>query len=599
MAERATSPHRRSPGPRGWLAVVVGTSTALLVVQGLLVTHPTVFADELVYSTAAEGLAERGTAGAGYGYGLAYPLLLAPVYAALDGDAAYTVVKVVNAALFSLAAVPAYFLARRVARPGLAVAAAALSVLLPTRLLATFVLTESLAYVLFGVALVAMARALERPTVARQLVALAVVALAVQGRRQMLVLAAVLPLAILVQALSGRKQEPLRRALGRFAATWACLGAAVTAVAVAIVARGTDGLLGPYDVLARGYDPTATAAWLAVHASALVALVGFVPLLALPLALPAALRPDASPGPRIVGALTAAAIPLVLLQVAAFTGTEYGLGLVHERNVFYVAPLLFALLAGWVDQGAPRPRPAFAVVAAAVALTPLALMLRDARATAVDAPALFVLRYGTSGAPLVPLGALIAAAVAVVVSVVLVRSRPTALLAVAAAFLVLCAAVAQAPVTRSARDIEARIAGTVDDRPRTWADQALGRGARATLLTVAATHACPSWEEDRASDQERMWSTVFFNRVTTSQLAIGEPAETALPLRRATVDRDGRVLVTGVPVAEPLVLADSRLRLGGRRLHDDAATGLTAWAASTPLRVAGDPEAVVCGAVPG
>jgi hypothetical protein len=599
MGERVTSPHRRSPGPRGWLTALVVASATLLVAQGLLVTHPTVFADELVYSTAAEGLAEHGTVGAGYGYGLAYPLLLAPLYATLDGDAAYTVVKLVNGALFSLAAVPAYLLARRVARPGLAVAAAALAVLLPTRLLATFVLTESLAYLLFGVALVTMARALERPTVARQLVALAMVALAVQGRRQLVVLAAVLPLAILVHALSGRKQEPLRRALGRFAATWAGLGAAVTTVAVAAMARGSDGLLGPYDVLVRGYDATATAAWVAVHASALVALVGFVPLLALPLALPAALGSDASPGPRVVGALTAAAIPLVLLQVAAFTGTEYGLGLVHERNVFYVAPLLFALLAGWVDQGAPRPRPAFALVAAAVALMPFALMLRDARATAVDAPALFVLRYGTSGSPRVPLGTLVAAAVVIVVSVVLVRSRPTALLAVTAAFLALCAAVVQAPVTRSARDIEGRIAGTVRDRPRVWADEALGRDVRATLLTVVPTQACPSWEEDRASDQERLWSTVFFNRVPTSQLAIGEPLETALPLRRATVAPDGRILVQGAPVAEPLVLADSRLRLGGRRLHDDAATGLTAWAASAPLRIAGDPETVVCGAVPG
>lgn len=593
-------PSARLVSPGGmWVAAVVGASFAVLVAQGLLVPHPTVFVDELVYSNAAEGIAEHGTAGAGYGYGLAYPLLLAPLYAALDGDAAYTAAKVVNAALFSLAAVPAYLLARRVARPGLAVAAAALAVLLPTRLLATFVLTESLAYLLFGVALVAMARALERPTVARQLVAVAAVVVAVQGRRQLLVLAAVLPLAILVQALSGRRREPLRRALGRFASTWACLGAAVAAVVVAGVARGADGLLGPYDVLVRGYEPTATVAWLAVHASALVALVGFVPLLALPLALPAALGSDAMPGQRALGALTAAAVPLVLGQVAAFAGTAYGLGRVHERNLFYVAPLLFALLAGWIDEGAPRPRRAFAVVAAVIALTPLALMLRDARTTAVDAPALFTLRYGTSGAPLVPLGALVAAAIVVVVSVVLVRSRPPALLAVTAVAVGLCAAIVQVPVTRSARDIEGRIAGPAVDRPRTWADDALGGGSRAALLTVEPAATCPSWEDDRARDQERAWSTVFFNRSPAVQLAIGRSPETALPLWRATVAPDGRVLVAGTPVGEPLVIADSRLQLVGRRLQEDAATGLTAWAASSPLRVAGDPGVVVCTAAPG
>lgn len=585
-------------GARGWLAAVVGLSFAILAVQGLAVTHPTVFADELVYSTAAEGLAERGSPGAGYGYGLAYPLLLAPAYAVLGGDDAYTVAKIVNAALFSLTAIPAYLLARRVARPGLAVAAAALAVILPTRVLATFVLTESLAYLLFGIALVAAARMLERPTVSRQLVVLGVIALGAQSRRQLLVLALVVPLAILVDALVTRGRTPLGRTLARYAVTWTALGiAGLTAVAVAVAGGGASRLLGPYDVLVRGYSATDTAAWLGVHAAALVVLTAFVPALALAVALPPTLRADAPPGARSIGVLTVVAVPLVLVQVAAFTGTAFGLGLVHERNLFYVAPLLFALLAGWVDQGAPRPGPLFAVAAVAVVLAPLALVLRDATSTAVDAPTLFVLRYGTRGAPAVPVGVLLVAVVAVTVASILARSRPVAALVVTGTLLATCAAVVQVPVARSAAALEERVARGVDDRPRTWADDALGRSAQAVLLTVTPERSCPSGAADRRFDQERVWSTVFFNRVLVEQVAIGgHPVETALPLREATVATDGRILVAGEALHEPLVVADNRLVLGGQRLHEDPATGLLAWAASTPLRVTGDPRALVCGA---
>ena len=88
--------------------------------------------DEIVYSELArgiasgEGLSIRGHP-AGLGYGLVYPVLISPAYLLDSLPAAYAAVKAINAVLISLAAVPAYFLARRVLTPGYALVAALLA----------------------------------------------------------------------------------------------------------------------------------------------------------------------------------------------------------------------------------------------------------------------------------------------------------------------------------------------------------------------------------------------------------------------------------------------------------------------------------------
>src|SRR5262245_23895306 len=185
-----------------WLASMVGVSFVLLVAQALAVVHPFAYVDELIYSTAAKRLAHGDSPappGAGYGYGLVYILLLAPIYRVVAHvPDAYPIAKVVNAAAFSLAAVPAYLLARRVARPTLSLGVAALTLALPARLYASLEMTESVAFLLFLVSVLATVRCLEHPTVGRQVVVLVTIALAVETRRQNLVLLAALPLVILL-----------------------------------------------------------------------------------------------------------------------------------------------------------------------------------------------------------------------------------------------------------------------------------------------------------------------------------------------------------------------------------------------------------------
>ena len=77
--------------------------------------------DELIWSEVARGIADAGEPllrdEPDPGYSIVYPLLISPVYALFDSlPDAYAGVKTLNALLMSLAAVPAFFLARRVVR---------------------------------------------------------------------------------------------------------------------------------------------------------------------------------------------------------------------------------------------------------------------------------------------------------------------------------------------------------------------------------------------------------------------------------------------------------------------------------------------------
>lgn len=90
-------------------------------------------------------------------------------------------------------------------------------------------------------------------------------------------------------------------------------------------------------------------------------------------------------------------VPLVLVQVAVFSSTSYGLGRVHERYIFYVAPLVFAVFPTWLELGLHRPRAAAMALAGAEKLLPFLLPSRGLANTGTDAPTLFA--FGFDPAP--------------------------------------------------------------------------------------------------------------------------------------------------------------------------------------------------------
>ena len=119
-----------------WLAVIVAGSVALRAWLGSRMPAPFIFTDELTYQENARSLAAgEGIRVRDEPYGIVsvlYPLVLAPAYLLFDSlPDAYAAARTINAVVMSLAAIPAYLIARRVLPTRSSLLAALLAVALP------------------------------------------------------------------------------------------------------------------------------------------------------------------------------------------------------------------------------------------------------------------------------------------------------------------------------------------------------------------------------------------------------------------------------------------------------------------------------------
>src|SRR5215203_2359533 len=174
------------------LVGLVAVSAALRFAAALDVPTPWIAPDEMLYGLLGRGLYATGRLSflggdVGY-YSLVYPALVGLPLSLHDTALGYTVLKAVQAVAMSLAAVPVYLWGRTLMRPGWALGAAALTVAIPGLAYSGLLMTEVAFYPLLVVAAWAAARALERPTVARQAVLLGAVLLAAATRLQAVVL---------------------------------------------------------------------------------------------------------------------------------------------------------------------------------------------------------------------------------------------------------------------------------------------------------------------------------------------------------------------------------------------------------------------------
>ncbi|MGH3110565.1 MAG: hypothetical protein ACRDQT_06580, partial [Gaiellaceae bacterium] len=141
---------RRVP-PWAWLVGLVLASFALRAWLARDMLGPFIMVDELIYSELGRSLAASGELLVrdvpSPGYGIVYPALISPAYLAFERlTDAYAAVKTLNSLLMSLAAVPAYLLARRVVRPWLALLGAVLAVSIPSLVYTGTVMTENVFY---------------------------------------------------------------------------------------------------------------------------------------------------------------------------------------------------------------------------------------------------------------------------------------------------------------------------------------------------------------------------------------------------------------------------------------------------------------------
>ena len=137
-----------------WVTALVVVSTGIRYALTRQAVAPWIMVDELIYSELAKSFAAGGhflvREHATAAYGIVYPILLAPAWAIFKAvPDAYAAAKAINAFVMSLAAVPAYFLARRMLSMPLALAAAALTVSVPSMVYTGTIMTENAFYPIF------------------------------------------------------------------------------------------------------------------------------------------------------------------------------------------------------------------------------------------------------------------------------------------------------------------------------------------------------------------------------------------------------------------------------------------------------------------
>jgi hypothetical protein len=353
-----------------WLAAIVVASAAFRAVIGRGIAAPFIFVDELIWSEMARGIADEGRpllrGEPDPGYSLVYPLLLSPAYALFDWlPQSYAAVKVLNACFMSLAAVPAYFLARRVVSERLALLGALLAVALPSFAYTGTVMTENVFYPLFLTFALVLVLTLERPTALRVTLLLALGALAYATRVQAAALLPAILLAPLVLAVL--RPIGLRETVVRFRflyGAFAALGA-LALVAQLVGGRSPRDLLGAYSPVGdASYELGEVLRYLVWHTAELGLYVLVIPVAATIVLVGRARSLD-----ERLQAFLAATLALtgVLLPVVAAFASVFSLR-IQERNLFYLAPLLLIALLAWVERGAPRPRVLAPVAAAASVL---------------------------------------------------------------------------------------------------------------------------------------------------------------------------------------------------------------------------------------
>lgn len=569
---------RRVP-PWAWLVAIVVASAAFraLVARGLVA--PFIFVDELIWSEVARGIADEGRpllrGEPDPGYSVAYPALVSPAYALLDTlPSSYAAVKTLNAIVMSLAAVPAYFLARRVASEGLALLGALLSVAIPSLVYTGTVMTENLFYPLFLTFVLALVLVLERPSGRRIALLLVLAALAYATRVQAVALLPALLLApLFLSLLAG---IGARETVSRF--RWllgSVIGLGTLALAARLVSGRSSGeLLGAYaPVREAGYEPAEVLRYLVWHAAETSLYVLVVPLAATIVLVGRARALDQ----RLQAFLAATlALAVCLLPTVAAFASVFSQR-IQERNLFYLAPLLAIALLAWVDRGAPRPRVLASVAAGAsvvlVALVPFERFITTSAIT--DTLMLLPFwslqdRIGATATELAALGLALALAAAFL----LVPRR----LAIVLPLLVLGLwAAALKPIWWGKHGFERASRGAlfqgIRDVERDWIDRALPTGKEAAFLWTGLT------------DRLTVNQNEFFNRGVGPVYYLVDPTPGGLPETRVVID-DTTGLVSfadGAPVRDEYLLSDDSFEPVGTRIARDRGWGVTLWRIDRPL----------------
>jgi hypothetical protein len=501
-----------------------------------------------------------------------------------ESPAAFRAVHLINSVAFASAAIPGYLLARGAgARKLYAVVAAVLVVAIPWVVVVTSFLTEPLAYPAFMWVIWAFWRVLVRPSVRSELVAFIVLFAALLTRSAFLLLAPVLPIAVVIQELRfgpRNAHEVVRRHLLLTVAV--LVGVAYLLAAAAGIAPSPKRLAGSYGtpfsldwglffskvgfwtsrvVVGSGFIPFAVGLpWLIVelvrprhprrHAFALVTLLAFVLLLYATY--------SAGPDERYVMYFAA---PLAVAALVAFDKRDL-------RPLWVVAGGLFAAWLVRHHTWNPNLGPAGYFVAPAesfYARVGLLHLQQDIPGSVALRDAAFIVAAG--------LTALLAYAFTR-------RPRAGLIAACALAFLVvLQVAQAEYSMDKFTATFGGRYATPVDQHA--WVDRALsGKPGDAAIWNSGVGN---------RGDYDYIWTDVqFWNSRVTGQYAEGGALRVSIPpgdyLGSVGVDQDTGAMQQNPPLPPWLVLPRDYVRIvpAGTPVVRPSFAGLDLWKIDHP-----------------
>ena len=532
------------PRAAGFVSAVVGRTwlCALALVLGaaairawiaLKIQVPVIMTDELIYRELAASFARTGRFAVreeSIGLYSLYPVLIAPFWRIGSIATSYDMSKVLNVIAMTSASLLLFVWARKLVRARYALAVLALSLLLPTFLYTTELMTESVALPAFLLALFAIWRSLLLgPTLGRQAQIVGAVALACAIRVQGVVLVLVWATSIaLWGALAAGGKRRVRSAVGALRPYWpsALLLSVLACGYLALTAARGKSALGFYDpVTSAPYSIGKLALWFVYHLGELSIAAGFVPAAAFLLLLGHAFRRPADPAVAALLAVTLAAV-VWFVAAAATWASWHGDG-IRERYDFYAVPLLLLAFAVFLERGAVSGRAALAAGVVACVL-PIALPVPRLLTYGIlaKAPSLDGLRWlADQSSDLVRPAVVVFALLAFVV--VLLRLPP----GVAFGFVATLFLLNTLAATALAHDLSSRIRNA--SLASSWVDARLGRGADAGVVWTGNIDA--NW----------VWQTEFWNDSVRRVYYTRERDPGTLPTLRLVSERGSHELRAG------------------------------------------------------
>jgi hypothetical protein len=504
-------------GAGGWAARLSAALPILTVLvwasllhgwQAWSIATPWLFTDELEHTQLARSIAETGEPAR---RGVAYPFtaslyvfVTAPAWLIRDTETAYNLVKFFGAVVMSAAALPAYGLARLLVSGPAAIFAAVATVSIPAFMYTGLLIQEPLAYFWSTLALYAIVRSLVRRRRRDVALALVIVLVAPLVRGQLAILVPVYALAAGWLAF----RSPRARAWTDRWSRWDWAGAVVLGVGLLVVVNASlSHKSQAWEITTRLYKDRILehALW---AGGALAIGIGVVPVVA---GLAALARPRRETAPPALPAF-ATVLAVSILAFGTYTAikgahlsTVFGTR-VAERNLIYLAPLLFVAMSLWLER--PRVRIVPLGLAGGLAALLIATTSLQLEYPYFEAPGFSILALANRTVELpaevirTSLYGVVAGAVALaaVPSVLLRRTRVQSAVVASTALLVVAWNVTgEVGAVRGSDAIAANAEANLP-KPLGWVDEATG-GRPAVYVAQRVS-----------SDARGIWSLEFWNR---------------------------------------------------------------------------------------